>query len=365
MRRPAFVVLACVACSGAPQPITKASSTVYVRSDTDRTTVITPAVGVAANVAKETEVEVSYEVDAWTGASVDVVTAATPAIHEVRHEANVGAARELGDLRLTARYRYSTEPDYRSHGLVLGGTLGLATKNTTLGLHAIASSDTVGRAGDPLFEQPLSSIGGRVSLAQVIDRKTLADVTWETIRLGGYQASPYRWVGIGGDGVCASSAPFCVPEHVPDERLRNAAMARLRRALAKAWSAGLEYRFYFDDWGLRSHAVQPEVAWRASAHGTAALRYRYYTQNEASFYRPRYFDLMSSGGYLTRDRKLSAFYSHEIGASYLHRFELCGGDRVIIGGLRSTVSRLDYLAFVGLDHVYALELTALLGLELP
>jgi hypothetical protein len=359
-----WVLLVCAACSSSSQRFTKATSSVYVRSDSDRTTIVSPTASVAANVATNTAVDVAYEVDAWTGASVDVTTAATPAIHEVRNAATVGLTQTIGKGTVQASYRYSFEPDYWSHGLVLGGTLELAQRNTTLGAYALASYDIVGRAGDPFIRHPLRSGGGRLSIAQVLDRNTVADLTVEGLRLDGYMASPYRFVAVGGDGTCASGAPFCVPENVPDERLRVGVMARIRRSIARAWSIGAEYRFYADDWGVRSQTIQPEVTWRVAENGMLSLRYRYYTQNEATFYRPRYFELMDNL-YLTRDRKLSAFYSNEVGLGYMQRLELCDGERVVFAGLRTTASLLDYLAFVGLDHVWALEATALLGLELP
>lgn len=344
--------------------MTKAASSVFVRTDSDRTTIVTPKVDLGADVSESTSVELGYEIDAWTGASVDVVTAATGAITEVRNEVDAGVGHRHGDLQLSAGYRFSTETDYTSHGLVLGSRLELGRNNTTLGLDLLGSSDVVGRAGDPLFEQTLWSAGARASLAQVIDPKTIAEVVWETTRLDGFQASPYRFVAIGGDGSCATTAPFCVPEQVPEVRYRNAAFLRARRALAERWSAGLETRFYFDNWGVRSLVIQPELAWRPVKEAVVALRYRYYTQDEASFYRPRYFDSMGVDGYATRDRKLSTFFTHEIGASYLQRFALCG-DRVLVGGARVGGSRIEYRAFVGLDHVWALETTLLLGLELP
>jgi hypothetical protein len=365
VHRTIVALIACGACGGTPQRFTKAASSVYVRSDTDRTTVVTPQLAVAANVSSSTNVEVSYEVDAWTGASVDVVTAATSAVTERRNEVDAGISHQRGRARISAGYRFSIEPDYQSHGGVLGGRLELANKNTTIGLDLLASSDTVGRAGDPFFARSLWSAGGRLSIAQVIDRATVVELIWESTRLDGFQASPYRWVAIGGDGTCASAAPFCIPEQVPEERFRHTVFARGRRAVARAWSVGAEYRFYFDDWGIQSHALQPDIAWRPSPASMLSVRYRYYTQDDATFYRPRYFDLMSSGGYFARDRKLSAFLSHEIGATYLHRFEVRDGDLVVVGGLRAGGAWIDYLAFVGLDHVYVAELTALLGLELP
>ncbi len=335
----------------------------FVRADSDRTTIVTPTVSVAADVTSTTNVEASYEIDAWTGASIDVVTAATGAIEEIRHEADVAVTQRIGEISLVASYRFSTEPDYRSHGGVLGGRIELGRKNTTLGLDLLGSVDTVGRAGDPFFEQAQRSVGARASVTQLLGKRTLAEVAWETTRAAGYLASPYRWVAIGGDGICNASAPFCIPEHVPDARVRNSVFARARRALGSAWSAGLEYRLYFDDWGVRSHAIAPDVAWRITEQGVLSLRYRYYTQGEATFYRPRYFDLMSSSGFATRDRKLSTFFSNEVGASFLQRFTLEGRDVVIVAGGRTTVSGIDYQAFVGLERVLAVELTALVGLE--
>jgi Protein of unknown function (DUF3570) len=354
-----FAVLA--GCGGA-QRFTSATSTVYVRSDTDRTTVVTPKVATAADVADDTNVAASVEVDAWTGASVDVVTAATPAITEYRTQADVAVTRPIDDVRLNVAYRYSTEPDYTSHGGVLGARLELAQKNTTLGLDLLASRDTVGRADDPFFARSVWSAGVRAQVTQILDKRTLVELAWETIRIDGYQASPYRFVAIGGSGTCAGTAAFCVPEQVPDERWRNALIVRGRRALSTDLSAGLEYRFYVDDWGIQSHAIQPDTALRVTDSSVLELRYRYYTQSDASFYRPRYFDFTER--YVTRDRKLSASYTHEAGLSYLHRVEICNGAREVVLGGRTTVSRLDYLAFIGLDHVWAFELTVLAGISL-
>ena len=364
MRTRAVVTLAMLgaACASNTGTITKAATSVYVRSDSDRTTVVSPQATVAAEIGKAT-IDTTYAVDAWTGASVDVVTAATGAIHETRNELTTGVGYQSTRGTLSASYRYSTEPDYWSHGLVLGYKRELANKNTTLGVDALFSDDTVGRAGDPLFRQGLRSAGGRAALTQILDRRSLVELSWETTRLDGFQASPYRFVAIGETGTCATGAPYCIPEDVPTRRTRHAGVLRGRRALDDRMSAGLDYRIYLDSWGLRSHTIQPDLAYRTSDHGVVSVRYRYYTQNEARFYRPRYLDLATTT-FATRDRKLSAFYAHEIGANYLHRFELGDSGRVIVAGVRASATSIRYLEFVGLRFVRAFEGTALLGLEL-
>ncbi len=360
-----MVALGLAGCNtlGSARPTT-ASSTLYVRTDSDATTVVSPTVKAAAALDDGLSLEAGYTIDAWTGASIDVVTAATAAITETRQEADLGAGYERGTVRLAGRYRFSTESDYQSHGGLLGAAIDLAKRNTTLAVVALASRDRVGRAGDPGFDEAQASLGGRLTLTQVLGARTLAEASWDTTRVDGFQASPYRWVAIGGMGTCASRAPLCVPEHVPTERVRTALSARARRALGERWSTGLEYRLYLDSWGVRSHAIQPDLAWRIADAATLSLRYRYYTQGEADFYQPRYFALAETRGFVTRDRKLSAFFSHELGAAYVHDLEVGDGDTVISLGVRAGVSRLDYLAYVGLDHVYALDLAATAGLAL-
>ncbi|CAN5907914.1 hypothetical protein BH11MYX2_BH11MYX2_37630 [soil metagenome] len=364
MSRRACVLLLAMSCGGHTAKVTDASSSIYVRSDTDRTTIVAPTLTVAGAV-DHTTAAATYSVDAWTGASVDVITAATQPIRENRHEVEGTLSQQLGTLTLSTTYRFSYERDYLSHGLTLGARKDFANKNTTLALDLLGSADTVGRSGDPSFSEPVHTLGARLTLAQVIDRNTIAELGWQTTFIDGLQSSPYRYVAIGDLGTCSSNAPYCIPERVPSKRLRQAATLRGRHAFGHSVSVGLDYRFYFDSWGIMSHAVQPDLAWRVTDSQTLSVRYRYATQSEASFYQPRYYNVAMTDGYVTRDRKLSALVDNEVGAQYLIRHENDDGDRIVTWGLRSTLSRADYLAYVGLDHVWALEVTALLGVELP
>lgn len=345
--------------------MTDASSSVYARSDTDRTTIVSPTIKLAGAVDDKVTVATTLTVDAWTGASIDVMTAATRPIKETRDEVDAAVGYHGRRLELSANYRLSLEPDYLSHGLTLSSVAELFGRNTTVSFDVLGTMDEVGRSHDPNFSAPVRSLGGRLALAQVIDPHTIAEVGWQTTFVDGYQSSPYRFVAIGDLGTCASNAPYCIPENVPDKRVRNALTARGRHAFGTHFSTGLAYRYYFDDWSLQAHAIEPDVAWLLTQRHTLSLRYRYSTQGEASFYRPRYLDVMSTNGYVTRDRKLSALFTNELGIQFLHRIEQDDGNRIVTWGARSTLSRTDYLAYVGLDHVWAIEITVLLGLELP
>lgn len=351
------------ACASGAVGMQTVSTALYARSDTNATTVISPRVRAAATLGESAGVEATYSLDSWTGASIDIVTAATDAVSEIRQEVTAGGYYEVSDVTLGGGYRYSTENDYWSNGGVLNATFDLAENNTTLGLSVFGSNDTVGRSGDPDFLKPQRSIGGRASWTQVLDVKSLLALSWESTRVTGYQSSPYRFVAVGGDGTCAGTAQLCIPESHPNERIRNAAIARVRRALSEHTSLGLEYRYYFDDWGVQSHTMGPDFAWVVADRDRLNLGYRYYTQNDADFYSARYLQLSTTTRYVTRDRELSALYSNRVTLGYEHDFELTDDGMVLEAALRGGFTRYVYQAFVGLKSVNAAEGTFMLALQ--
>jgi len=353
----------CSACgTSGSVGVTSVSSALYTRVDSNATTVWAPRTSFSGKLGESVGVDAAIAVDSWTGASIDVTTAATQAVHEVRKEVTAGGYYQFEDVTVGGGYRYSTENDYWSNGGVLNATIDMANNNTTLGVSLFGSVDTVGRAGDPGFERGQQSLGTRLSLTQVIDTKTIVQLSVETTRVTGYQAGPYRFVAIGGEGTCAGVAPFCVPEVVPNLRYRSAAIAQVRRALGEHFSAGIQYRFYIDDWGVYSHTAAPDLTLRIGDHGMLSATYRYYTQGEANFYRPRYVGEAGVPRYVTRDRELSALYSNRVGLGYQHEFELDQGNAVLTMAFRGGLTRYEYLAFVGLKSVNALETTFLLSL---
>jgi Protein of unknown function (DUF3570) len=373
LRRPcvafalAFVCLL-LSTSCASSGIRTADAALYVRADTNDIVVYAPRTHVGAKVGDGLMLDATYAVDVWTGASIDVVTAATTAITEVRQEANAGVGYEFKDVTLSGSYRYSTENDYWSNGGVLNLMVDLFDNNTTLGVSAIGSMDKVGKAHDPTYpHKPQDSIGGRLTFSQVLDTKTVLSASAEMIRLTGFLASPYRMVGLGVPGLCGGiSGPMqslnCLPENHPHERLRTALALRLRRAFGSHVSMGVDYRYYFDDWGIGSHTPSLDLAILLGAHGTLSFSYRFYIQSRSDFYEERYVLPAWRYHYFSRDRKMSAMSSHHAGLEYVHNFDLSeSGNAVLTLGLRAGWTRFIYTEFVGLTTVDALETTGALG----
>lgn len=332
---------------------------VYVRTDTDHTTVVSPRAHLRQPLRGPHDViDLSYSVDAWTSASVDVRTAASPVVTEVRHEGVAGYTRERGNHSFSAGYRLSYEPDYLANSVNLGGQVELARRTVTLAGRLVGALDRVGRAGDAHFHEPLRSGGALLSAAFVPTRTTLLQLAYELRGALGYMASPYRFVAIGDDGTCSAGARFCLPETHPRRRSRHAWAVRARQALGRRLALAASYRFYYDSWQLRAHTTAIELAATAGRRTLLALEYRVHAQSGAFFYRARYLS-PGTGGYFTRDRELSSLVSHRLAAHATHTRPL--GRGAIELGLLAAGTRVGYDDFVGLARVWALELSAVLG----
>lgn len=360
------VLLVWLACAGVGLTLARAdslTSAIYVRTDTDQTVVVSPRAHAGKRLDDRTQLDVSYAADVWTSASIDIRASASKAVTEQRNELDVAASRELDDMTFDLSYRYSAENDYESHGASAGSSIDLANKSATLALGIYLFQDDVGRSGDPTFSRALSTLGGRLTFTQVIDTQTLAQLTYEHIHLDGYQASPYRVVGIGGTGFGCYGASLCLPEHQPNFRTKHALAALVRRAFSDTFSFGVNYRFFADDWGLTSHTVALSASLLASENTLLTLRYRFYTQTGVSFYSAVYRSPPDPKTFTTRDREQSPMHDQRIGLDLEQRSPL-GDDSMRLVTIASVGADFyEYDNFVGLKRVRALELTLSVGLE--
>ena len=334
-----------------------------MRSDSDSTLVVSPRARASKRLGERTQVDATYAADIWTSASVDIRASASKPVTEQRNELDFALAHELDDITLTGSYRYSSENDYESHGVSAGSDFGFADKNSTLALGGYMFQDAVGKSGDPMFSRALSTLGGRVSFTQVFDPATLGQLTYELVHLDGYQASPYRVVGIGGTGFGCERASLCLPEHEPSLRTRHAIAGLLRRAFGDHVSLGANYRIFFDDWGLTSHTAAAQLGFMLGANSVLTLRYRFYLQSGVSFYSAVYQLPPALGTYTTRDREQSPMHDHRVGLEFQQRAPFGDGRMRLVVTTGLAADFYTYDNFVGLRETSALELTLALALE--
>jgi hypothetical protein len=359
-----LLVAGVVLAAGPARAEHSGSASVYVREDTDHTTVISPRLRLRAPVASdETHVDLSYAADVWTSASVDIVASASQPVTEQRDELNVGVDHAFGDLTLGAAYRFSTEPDYKANGGSVRAAVDLANRAFTLAWTGGGSADRVGRAGDASFDKAVTTLTTGLSLTQVIDTATLIQLLYDFALVRGYQASAYRFVSFGSPGPCRNTAPLCRPETNPGERLRHALAVRARRALSSEWSIGAGYRAYLDDWGIFSNTVRADVAWSPQPKATLSLAYRFYDQTAADHYKAQYQPADLALQYYARDKELSPLTSHRIALELDWVWEVAPGNLGVLTGLAAAATFYRYHDFAMLDRTRAIEITASVGME--
>lgn len=105
-----------ISATPAPGRADSLTSALYVRTDTDKTLVVSPRAHASKRTDDQTQLDFSYAADIWTSASVDIRASASKPVTEQRNEIDAAITHELGDLTLDFSYRYSAENDYASQG---------------------------------------------------------------------------------------------------------------------------------------------------------------------------------------------------------------------------------------------------------
>jgi hypothetical protein len=278
-----------------------------VYADSDHTTVVSPLVAISRDAWRGGTLGASYVADVVSSASIDVVSNATTHMSDFRSEITGSLTQKLRATTLSASYIYSIEHDYESHTANLGVSQDLFQRNTTLALGLTFVHNAVGRSGDQTFHRQLIVAGAGASWTQVLSRKTIGQLSYTFTFNDGFQASPYRFVPVLGP---MGEVDFKVPETMPDQRYRHAFVAGINQHLFTDSAIQADYRFYFDNWGMKSHTVQLRyfVTWRDV---TLRLRERFYYQNAVDFYKPHYDEVEP---FMTTDRESSTLWSNLLGA---------------------------------------------------
>jgi hypothetical protein len=240
-----------------------ASTEVSAYTDTDAVHVLSPTV--AGSVADEVagwSIGGSYLVDAVSAASVDIVSTASNHWVEYRQVGSGSANFKAGTAAVALSGGFSREPDYLSIGG--GGVVSfeLYDKNVMPFLGGAYGHDLVGRTGDPMNIWPqMNKVSLKLGVTFVVNRSTIASLSYDEIMERGYLAKPYRYLPVVAPGVGAqvpvgasidlvkSLNEYSVAENVPTERDRSALSGRIAHRSGSATFRGDE-RLYYDSWQM-------------------------------------------------------------------------------------------------------------------
>jgi hypothetical protein len=265
-------------------------------------TVQGPALLVRKNFAEKASLSAEYYIDQISGASIDVVTTASP-YHEQRREITAGADYLYRDTLMSISYTDSNEHDYKARTYDVNISQDMFENRTTLTLGFSQGNDRVGKAHDPSFtEKKADRNNYSASIAQVINPTLVGVLAYEAIADDGYLQNPYRFARVNSG---------YTQEIYPGTRTGDAVSLKFVKSWSPRWSTRIDARYYQDSWKI--HAINVGIGGSEYVYRDWILdeSYRFYSQKAASFYSDNFPETLD---FMARDKELAGFNSHTLGA---------------------------------------------------
>jgi hypothetical protein len=267
-----------------------------------------PSVLVRKKFGDHVSASYNHYVDMISGASIDVVTQASP-YKERRNQDSLSVDVLHGKSTYTAGYIHSKENDYKSSTAFASVSQDMFGDLTTVSFGFTRGWDKVGERGTTRND-PLERRNWQVGVSQVLTRNLLLGLNFETTESEGFLNNPYRQVRYLAPLEALGYA--YQKERYPHTRTGNAGSGQLKYYLP--WHAALSgsYRLYRDTWGITAHTAELGYTQPVLRSWTLDATLRQYRQNHADFYADL-FPFADAQNFLARDRELATFKSLTMG----------------------------------------------------
>jgi hypothetical protein len=284
----------------------------------------------------ETEVELeqdwSFEflgtIDAWSGATPNGLpprhsSSTLPWLSNVPEEIRKAGLFTLNkatqDHDFSFEYGISDEPDYISRSYAVQYSYKLAAETLIVTSGFSLQDDSVYDDPNGIWvdkKTPSISAG----LTRILDKFTSISINLSYSWPSGFLNDSYKRTPVDLQGTI-----LLEPENRPDKRKIFIFYSELSRYLESLKTGiHLNYRYFQDDHDLSGHTFEIEGVRRLGEKWMLSPRYRFYTQNQASFYsaeirKTEFFNTYmtspnpSIGPFYSADHRLSTFDSHTLG----------------------------------------------------
>jgi hypothetical protein len=342
----------------------KIDSSLLVYSETDRVKIAEGVLDFGRTFSERRSMGLRLTLDALTGASPNGATPSSRVQTFTAPSGNSSYVVDPGELPLDDTFsdmrgaldaslvesldritflnvggHLSIETDYTSLGLNGGITRDFNRRNTTLGISVAYSHDIVspiGGAPVPFASMPAPSGDGEdegededgsdqskdvvdvvFGVTQVLDRNTLVRANYSLNRSSGYLNDPYKLLSVVQDSsAVAPGEPVAyVYESRLDARSKQALFGELRRNIAGN-TLDLSYRYFWDDWGIESHAADVFVQLPIGGGHSLEPHFRWYHQSEAEFHDFYLVDGLPLPNHASADSRLAEFDAYTYGLQY-------------------------------------------------
>jgi len=218
----------------------------------------------------------------------------------------------------------SKETDYLSRGGTLTFNWDTPNRLTTITAGTGGNFDRVNpkggmRTGLAMAADPTTpgsaaqqTVDGLIGVARVLSPQWLVKLTYGHAWENGYLTEPYKIVSIlDADGNTIDYRN----EHRPDRRQKQDFQ------LSSAYAVDedvlhFSYRFFWDDWGIRSHTVDVKYRFDVDDGNYLEPHLRFYTQSAADFYTYGLVSGLPLPQYATADYRYGKLSTQTIGAKY-------------------------------------------------
>ena len=162
-----------------------------------------------------------------------------------------------------------------------------------------------------------------LGFSQVVTKKIQGSFFLDVLYQNGLLSTPYQRVYFAdkGDFFINEFQLADDIERLPDSRFKLPIGTRWNFYLNEKLTLRTYYRYYFDNWDIKSHTLNVELPYKLTEKFTVIPMYRYYSQQKSKYFAP-YEGHVSTDEYYTSDYDLSNFNAHQygIGVSYTDIF---------------------------------------------
>lgn len=277
------------------------------QADLERIRVSSPSVSLIMPVAGVWSLAASLTADDVSGASPRYHTAVSGAsrMSDQRKAGDAALTRYFSGATVTMGAAYSTEHDYVSRAVSLGGTLDGADKNTTWSFGIGGSDDTINPVNRVVTDAGRQTVNLLLGVTRVFTPNDVAQLTLTHSRGHGYYNDPYKF-----------------PDQRPDHRSQSTVLMHWNHHFAGGDTSRLSYRYYSDSYGISAHTVGAEYVKPLGRHWSVTPSLRLYSQRAASFYYDPVYDATLGepfppgyvfGQIASADQRLAAFGAVTLG----------------------------------------------------
>lgn len=266
---------------------------------------------------RKNKFDFSVGIDHYTSASSDMIdlkanSSASRSDNRIYPALSWSRENEEKGTTLMAGVSLSSEYDYQSYGANIGFSQKTANKTGEFTAKLQAYLDQVKliapielRTADSNGTSGRNTFALSLSYSQIINQNFQVEFLADGIQQTGYLSLPFHRVYFADNSVHQ--------EALPDKRFKIPLGVRANYFFGDKLIVRAYYRYYTDDWGLKSNTFSLETPVKISPFVSVSPFYRYYSQTSAKYFAP-YQQHTAFDDFYTSNYDLSKFSSNFYGA---------------------------------------------------